>query len=328
MSENMSTKNTRDDEIDLMEVLRRLGQALTKLSIAIGRGILRTIVFLIRKWIPLSISIIIGLVLSRLTEKQSISTYSSDMTLRCNGLYTSDVVAYVNRLHQYSLEKNKPALKEALSLSDESVGNIVEIGAYWIIDLMKDGIPDYVDYRNSHNVYDTLNIRMHDRLDVRVRIVSPQELSKLRDGIVRFIENDSLFQQRNRVRMRQNAEMIRRLDYDIKQLDSLQKVKYFEETRRNQTKNGGQIVFLQEQKTQLIYDDIYNLYNRKNDLELDRDLYSDIVTVFSDFSIPAKRENSTVYYGRVIIPLTFCLTLLLLVIIENRKKIKEIYRKY
>ena len=72
---------------------------------------------------------------------------------------------------------------------------------------------------------------MQDRLDVRVKINSPQDLNLVRDGIIKFIENDSLCQQRNRVRLRQNQELLARLDYDIIQLDSLQKVKYFEETR-------------------------------------------------------------------------------------------------
>ena len=47
---------------------------------------------------------------------------------------------------------------------------ISDISAYWIIDLNKDGIPDYVDYKGNHNVYDTLNVRMQNSFDVRVKI--------------------------------------------------------------------------------------------------------------------------------------------------------------
>jgi hypothetical protein len=119
-----------------------------------------------------------------------------------------------------------------------------------------------------------------------------------------------------------------RLDYDILQLDSLQKVKYFEETRNNKSKNGGQMIFLQEQKTQLVYTDIYTLYSRKQALERERDLYSKIVTILSDFPFPVVPENGILYYGKTIIPLFFVITLILLIILANKKKLKEVYNKY
>lgn len=220
------------------------------------------------------------------------------------------------------------ALSDALSMKPNAVRNISDISAYWIIDQSRDGIPDYVDYKGSHSAYDTINIRMQDRMDVRVKINSPQDLKLIRDGIVNFIGSDSLYQQRNRLRLRQNVELLSRLSFDIIQLDSLQKVKYFEETRNMKPGNGGQIVFMQEQKTQLVYNDIYSLYSRKQILESERDLYKGIVTVLSDFSLPAKRDNGSMYYGQYLIPFFFLLTLLVLIILTNRKKLKEIFNKY
>jgi hypothetical protein len=122
--------------------------------------------------------------------------------------------------------------------------------------------------------------------------------------------------------------LLTRLDYDIIQLDSLQKVKYFEETRNRQPQNGGQMIFLQEQKTQLVYTDIYALYARKQALESGRDLYKGIVTVLSDFSLPAIRDNGALYYGKFVIPFFFFFTLLIFIILTNRKKLEEVYNKY
>jgi hypothetical protein len=238
------------------------------------------------------------------------------------------MIEYLNRLHFFCKEGNRKALQDAISVSRQQVTNIIDISAFWVIDKKNDGIPDYVDYKNSFGVYDTIDVRMQDRLDIRVRSKSPQELSLVRNGILLFIEKDSLFQQRNRVRLRQNLELLSRLDYDILQLDSLQKIKYFEETKTRQPQGGGQMIFLQEQKTQLIYPEIQTIYARKQALESERDLYSGIVTVLSEFSIPARRENGTLYYGKQIIPLFFCLTLLLLILLANRRKLEEVYKKY
>jgi hypothetical protein len=328
MSENNTNKDVRDDEVDLLDLFRRMGRSIGRMARALGRGFLISAVFLLKRWLPLGLSIILGVGASYLTKVTSDSSYTSDLVLRNNQVSNSDMISYLNRLHVYCKEKNSSALQEAISLGPKQTSNIIDISSYWIIDNMRDGIPDFVDYKNSHNVYDTINSRMQDRLDVRVKVKTPQELGLVMHGIISFIDKDSLFQQRNRLRLRQNLDMLKRFDYDIQQLDSLQKIKYFEETKIRQPQGGGQMIFLQEQKTQLIYPEIQTLYTMKQTLEAERDLYNGIVTVLSEFTIPARRINGTLYYGLTFIPLFFCLTLLVLIIIANRKKLEEIYNTY
>jgi hypothetical protein len=328
MSENTPNKNVREDEIDLLDLFRRMGNTISKWAKALGRGFLIASIFLLRRWLPLGISVILGLAMSSILKVTSDSFYTSDIVFRNNLVSNSDMIAYLNRLHTYSREKNLIALSEALSVSSENVDNILDISAFWIIDQGSDGIPDFVDYKNKQDVYDTVNVKMKDRLDVRVVIKSPQELSILRDGIISFIDKDSLFQQRNRIRLRQNLEFLARLDYDILQLDSLQKIKYFEETKSRQPQGGGQMIFIQEQKTQLIYSEIQELFSEKQRREADRDLYQGIVTVLSDFSIPAVRDNGGLYYAKKTVPIFIILTLILLIVIANWKKIKDVYDKY
>lgn len=343
MSENASNnKNVRNDEIDLLDLFRRMVRTLNRWVKAIGRAFLISMVFVLRRWLPLGLSIALGIGLSYTVKMTSESFYTSDLVLRNNAyvfepkkelskpslIAVNDLITYLNRLQQFCREKNSGALAEAFSIPRDQVKNIVDISAFWIIDKGADGIPDYVDYANSQNVYDTVNLRMQDRMDLRVRIKTPQELTNVRNGIIRFINSDSLFQQRNRLRLTQNQALVTRLNYDIIQLDSLQKVKYFEETRNIQPKTSGQMIFLQEQKTQLLYGDIYLLYDRKQKLETDLDLYKNIVTVLSDFSLPANRDNGAMYYGRYLIPCIFFLTLLILIILANRKNLEEIFKKY
>ena len=355
MPENTTNKNVRDDGIDLSDLFKRMGRSISRMSQAVGRGILISTVFLFRNWLPLGLSVILGVVASYLLKTTSPSSYTSDLVLRNNNvdlvlrnnnvdlvlrnnnvdlvlrnqtILNSDMISYLNRLKTYCKERNVIALANAISISELQVKNISDISAYWVIDKGDDKIPDYIDYYDNHDVYDTVNVRMQDRLDIRVRINSPQELTTVRNGIIAFINNDSLFQQRNRVRLRQNQELLTRLDNDILQLDSLQKVKYFEETRNRQPQTSGQMIFLQEQKTQLVYPDIYFLYSRKQTLESEIDLYKGIVTVLSDFSIPSKRDNGALYYGKFYIPLFFCITVLILILVANRKKLEEVYKKY
>ena len=110
---------------------------------------------------------------------------------------------------------------------------------------------------------------MQDRLDIRVKIKTPQELTLVRDGIIKFIDKDSLFQQKNRLRLRQNSELLTRLNYDILQLDSLQKVKYFEETRNTLPQKRRTIDFpAGTENTISISGDLRSLLSESNDLKL------------------------------------------------------------
>ena len=346
MSDSIKNKDVREDEIDLLDLSRRLGKTIRQGMKALGRAFLITIVFLIKKWLPLSLSILLGIGVSYLLKTTSASSYTSDLLLRNNNadlelkkkpedpafknytIMNADIIAYINRLNIYCRENNKSALADAISISEKNAKNISDISAYWVIDKGNDKNPDYVDYSNNHSVYDTVNVRMQDRFAIRVKINSTQDLNTIRDGLITYINKDSLFQQRNRVRLKQLHALITRLDFDIQQLDSLQKVKYFEETRNSLPKSGGQMVFMQEQRTQLLYTDIYTLYKRKQNLESEGDLYNEVVTILSDFSLPSRRENGALFYGKVIIPVFFFLTLIALLIHANRKKLQEVIKKY
>ncbi len=328
MSEISPNKTTKDDEIDLLDLFRRMGKSLTKGMNSLGRAFLISTVFLLRKCLWLTLSLLIGIGISLLVSSRSLKIYSSELTLRSNATPSGDMITFINRLHIFSRGVNKTNLAEALSLSPVEVWKIKDIQAFWAIDMLSDGIPDQVDYKNDFKSNDTIDKRMQDRFIVRARVSDPQEFSLIRDKIIEYIKQDPLFQQKNQVRLAQNKELQLRLTYDIKQLDSLQKVKYFEETRSKMRSSGGQIVFLQEQNTQLIYSDIYTLYTKKQAIDLDMDLYKDVVTLLSDFTIVTIPINDTLSYVKDIVPIFLISSLIILILLENRKKLRKVFDKY
>ena len=327
MSDNPELKE-KNDEIDLLDLFRKMSRTIGRMSRAIGKAILISIVFLFRHWLPLALSIFLGIGAAYILKMTATSYYTSDLILRPNSGNASDMISYINRLHKNCEEKNFPALADAISLPENQVRNITDIRAFWIIDRGNDGIPDDVDFKGNSSVYDTVNVRMRDRFDIRVQIKLPQELVQVKKGLIKYINSDSLFQQLNRIRLRHNMELLARLENDILLLDSLQKVKYFEETRSRIPQSGDQMIFLQEQKTQLVYSDIYALYARKQAVETEQEIYKDIVKVLSEFSIPIQRVNGGRYYAIRVVPIIFGLTLLILLIRTNKKKLREVYQKY
>jgi hypothetical protein len=325
---NNSTTETRDDEIDLYDLFRRIGKTLSNWFKAIGRGILISLTFVLKNILPLFLSLVLGTGLSYLMKWSCKPFYTSEILLRSNTVPNSEMIPILNKINLLLKEKNIKGLESLLSLSSESANSIKDIQAFWIIDQNNDQTPDYTDFKNRFNVYDTLNARMQDRLVVRAKVFDPKVLPALKDGLLSYVGNDPVLKLRNEFRLRKTEELIVRLNYDIEQLDSLQKVKYFEETRNRQPEKGGQMIFLQEQKTQLVYEDIYNLYAKKQELEEGKVLYPELMTIINDFYQPVKRHNGGFFYGKFIIPATFGLVLIFLIFYRNRKKLQEIYQKY
>lgn len=320
--------NKKDDEIDLFEVFSRIGDSIKNGLKVLGRGILLISVFLVRNSVWLLGSLILGIGISYLIKLSSEKFYTSNLTLRSNTISNAEMISYVNRLHIFCEEENHSALASALSVTPEKVVYIRDIEAFWIVDMGSDNIPDFVDFHKRHNVLDTVNIRMQDRFVVRVKTTIPQELTNIRDGIISYINNNTFYKDQNLLRLRQTDDLLARIEYEVQQLDSLQKVKYFEESRRLMPKEGGQIIFLQNYQTQLLHSDIAELIREKQALEKIKTIYADVITLLSDFTPPLKPDNGTLYYGKIIIPLIFCLAIILILIIKNRDRLASTYKKY
>lgn len=317
------------DEIDLTDLFKRMGRIISRFCRALGRAFLTVFFFAIRKSLYLFLSLLIGIGISYLLKRTSERLYTSTITLRSNTVPNSQLIQYLNNLYDFTRTENYEALSSALNLPFEKAESLLKIQAFWLIDRGGDGIPDHVDFRNNHNALDTINFRMQDRLVIRVRTTIPQAMNSIRDGIISYIENNALYQQQNALRLQQNEVMLARVNYDITQLDSLQKVKYFEETRQFFPRDGGQMIFLQEQhRTQLLHEDIYSLYARKQQMEQIQTLYADLVTVLFDFSPSSRADNRLGFYAKWVVPITMVLCILLLIFFDKRRKFMELYQKY
>ncbi len=327
MTEIQNSKNSQSGEIDLVDIFSKICIWLGNGFKAFGKGIITCIAFLFHNAIFLAISIILGLVASYILKQSEKPLYESEITFRNNTIENADMISYFNRLGSMITKKSNQEIAILLSISDSEASDLIELATYWVIDINNDEIPDYVDYKDKHNPADTVNVRMPDRFVVEVASLDPMNLRNIKEGLIKYAKKHPLAETSNRQRIKRLNELIDRANIDIQELDSLQKVKYFEETRRR-ISEGGQIVLLQEQPTQLFYKDIQTLYNQKQAFEKELALYPDVVSVISDFTPSSTRVNTAFYYSKITVPLAFLLAIVLLLLFKNRKKIIETLNKY
>jgi hypothetical protein len=325
MPENSKNPNTGNNEIDLLELLKKIFDFFGMLTKSIVNGILYCIVFVFRKWLPFGLSIILGIIVSVYLNKPANPVYISEITIRNNVISNSEMIAYINKLHNFCIDKNEEALKNSFSTTLDKIKAIQDIEAFWILDLNKDSIPD--GFINNSDTSSS-KYRMKDQFMVRIISDKPVDLSVVGDGIISFVQKNKVFVQKNTFRIGQIDEMLDRIKYDIKQLDSLQKVIYFENSRTRNNEKTGQLFFMQEQKTQLFYGDVYTLYTRKQALDKQKELNREIISVINDITFSSKPDNGIFSRGKNIVAIFILITLLILLIFEKRKYIKEIFKKY
>lgn len=328
MTKELENKNQKrpNDEIDLLELFNKMGKGIKWFFINIWNIFLKVTVFLIRKSLYLIAFIILGFLVALLQFNTSDRFYSSDMILRSNSVNNADMIAHINKLHFYGEENNKQALAQSLNLDSAEVENIVDVEAFWIIDRNRDGIPDLVDNKNKYD-QDTTVTHMSSRFDVRVKTLQPQSLDKVKGGILRHINTNLFFEKINRIRLVQLRERIAKTETELSELDSLQNYKYFEERQKGKF-SEGQMVFLSEQETKLFHGSVFELYQSKQNLDRELDIYSEIVTVLDDFTPPAQPENSFSQIAKRWVILFFVLGLFFVVILSFRKELISVYRKY
>jgi len=122
MSEITTNKNVRDDEIDLLDLFKRMGRTLNRWSMALGKAFLISVVYILKRWLPLGLSVVTGIGISYLLKTSSASFYTSDLvfrnnlalidkkTLRDNSGTTSEIISKINKLHTFCSENNQAGL--------------------------------------------------------------------------------------------------------------------------------------------------------------------------------------------------------------------------
>ena len=319
--------DNNNGEIDLVNIFNKIFSWFARLFKAIGIAIIKSIAFLYHNILIVTLSIVIGFVASYILKHAEKPLYKSEITFRNNSISNADMISHFNQLGNLVMGKNTSEVSSFLDITENESSDLVKLSAYWVIDINRDGVPDYVDYKNKHDPADTVNVRMSDRFVVEVSSLDPFNWVNIRNGLIKYAESHPLAGNANAQRIRRLNELIERTNFDIRELDSLQKVKYFEETRSRMSE-AGQIVLLQEQQTQMFYRDIQSLMTQRQSYERELALYPGAVSVISDFLPSSTRVNTAFYYSKVAVPSALFLAIILLLLAKNRKRIVEVLNRY
>lgn len=315
MEENNTTK-----EINLLELIGLFFDWLKKLGIYV----ITFLSYLLRlsyKHIVLTVVIVLlffsfGIYLSR----PSARVYSAETTAMIYGTDIQTVMEVTKQLDSYTLQNGKSSLSDKLELSDSILKNIVGIKAYYILCYRKDGLALKVDYEHVNPQKDTMIIKMGDRLCIQVLTKNRNQLQKVQTALLKYLNSNPVMRlqfETQRTALAQQIDICKRENIRI---DSLAKVSYYKDSEK-QIQLANNSLMIGEQKKQLFYSELLNIQNIKASAEKDLINHTDPVVLPAGFVVSPSPLNPMGRYGLTGILLGYFISLLLVVFIDNLKKI-------
>jgi uncharacterized membrane-anchored protein YhcB (DUF1043 family) len=306
-------KNTSTDEIDLSQLLSKIGAFFT----SIGNGSIRVLASIrntpLKHWsLFLALTIMGGLVAFSYSSFLKKKFYESTMILSSDYLNKRIVDNSIDKLNLLAEEESPKGLAKVLNISDSLAKNIVRFDAKPFVsetdlielEILKEQLKNaQVNAKNEkviQQVVDRIEIENRHAFEITVRTFSPAAIKPLQEALVNYFRNNDYIKKRIEITQINLKARRLKLVHESQKLDSLKKVIYSNyRTMAEQSRQGSNNVILSD-KSVTNPVDIYNQdMQLNNELQsVDKKLYLqqdfEIVDGFTEFSEPTSASRSKV----------------------------------
>lgn len=313
----MDEKTTK--EINLMDILIAIWGWIVKGVKAVIRTIGLILQLLFRHKILVIISMLVCFGVSQYFARKDNRRYNVDAMAVLHGPQAQTVMQIGNQLSLSSQRFTETSIGHKLGLNDSIAKKIAAIKFYNVIDYQKDSVPDLVDFHRNHSLSDTVNVKMRDHVYIRLQLIGTNHADEISNAVLNYINSNPVVRTDYETQINEYKQQIVVLDAEAKRIDSLAKIKYFEDEKTQIRLQNNQLLVGNQQK-QLFYGDLLLLQSRKSLAEKRIAEAKSPVVVPSGFIINPKSLNGRITNGVYGLVLGLLLGLVLSFIIENLKK--------
>lgn len=312
MSEELQNTNNDEREIDLIDLMGRFFSWFGNICKTVFLGILY---FIVRNRYLYLLSIVIIVISTCVKSKYAVKYYDCTLVVQTKSVKSSEIISLINN---WNYRK---------SLPENLLSAIKSINGTYMLDYNKDGIGDEVEKWTGKIVSDTaiINKRLTDAFCVNAQIYIADNdtiLDAIRDALLEYLSNDKWVIDQAKIRQREGALLMDRIDKEITILDSLELSEYFETNDKYKLDKNGGLMMISEKDKKLYHSDLINLVYQKNNIG--RNYYSEIFKIIQDFSLPLQAVNNPfANFTKSFLLIMFLATVVIL-IIDQRKGLKKL----
>lgn len=348
------SENNKQEEIDLVQLLRLLGESLGKFFNFIGKilffiydFIIKTIIYFKSHFLKIAIAAAVGLGVGYFVEKTVSHTYESSMVVKPNFESTRQLYAnikYYNLLIRNRQDdkltrifEGKITKEQAQKLKSISIEPILEENdkITYYNDFVKslDSVPDVtLDFKKFSE-----NIPAHEIENHKITVTSSDELifEHLQEPIINSVEENSFFKRRRQL-LEGNIEQSNRiLSGQLTDIDSLKGIYrqvLVKNAENSETKKDGTIFNFGQDKTDLpdelrLYEEARSINDKIIELNEQRsNLETTTVNVISNLN-PIGQAKKSYLTNKYVIAIIFALAALAIILLLEFNKYLINYEK-
>lgn len=290
----MEENNTR--EINLLQLISLFLKWLKKVITATFNFLGNLTQLGFRHKLVVGLSLVVCLCYFLYLSRPSVQIFKAEAMAMLYGSETQTVKEVSKQLENSVSSNNLYSLAAKLSLPDSVAKSIVGIQSFFVIDYLKDGVPDMVDYKNTHSLTDTVSSRMKDRFYLQVKTTNIKQIPKIQAAILNYFNNNPVMKRQFILKKNELKQYINICDVESRRIDSLAKVSYFKDIDK-QVKFENNKLLVGDQKKQLFYDDLFKLHDIKTYTESKLADYNNPMELPSGLVVYAQPENGRMKYG-------------------------------
>jgi len=308
-------------EINLLQLIG----AAVDWFVKVGKSVLNLIGDLIRLSyrykIVIGVVLLLNIVYGQYLARPSERIYNAEAMAMLYGSEAQTVKEISKQLENTLASNDLISFAAKLSLPDSIAKNIVGFQTFYVIDYLKDKVADKVDFANNHSLTDTLNLKMKDRLYFQVRIKKIAQLPVVQAALLRYFNSNSAMKTEFDIRKAELVNRIQICNIESQRIDSLAKISYFKNVDQQMSFDNNKLL-VGDQKKQLFYDELLRLNDIRSYSEFRLADFKQPVDLPSDFVVNPKPINGRGKYGMYSVIIGYALGLLIVILLDNLKKIK------
>lgn len=314
----MEKENTK--EINLLDLILIFFNWIKKLFINIfkifGKTIQLNFKYIYIGIILLVISISVALFFS--SSKRKI--YKAETTVLLHGPSVNSLKMILEPLEKASNFDEKTSLSTILSISDDAAKSVYKIEDYYIIDFGGDSIPDMIDYKKKHNMKDTLDVLMYDRLQLAVFSRDISTIDIVEESILNYLNSHPTLVNINSVKHAELLGKLHSIEKEIERIDSMASITYFEKNDPRISFEGNRLLVGNLTK-QIFSKHLMELHDYKMELEVELIDYEKPVSFLNNLVVNPVAINNRIKLLVFALIAAYLSSTLICLIIDSRKKI-------
>jgi len=296
-------RNNERQELDLLSLLQKLFNFLYHIlkRIAGFGGYLLQITF--RYYYLFLIFMLVAVAYSYYSTHGPRRVYEAKFTLSMNDGDSNLYSEMISSLNCYLSDEDPVGFANALQIPLTEGGKVCAVGSRFIIEPQDSTL----------------------RIVIATIVSDPNVFPAIKTALIDYFKNNEYLRSLNLVRIASLKERERLFKKDIAEIDSLQKIEYFQKTNEAGVKLDQKLVFKTDK--QMFYSDKLSLLEQKEAVTKELTAKSEVVNLISEFPPSTKpfvtMRDEVVKYTAIAFLLFFFLCLFL----DNRKQVIDYLRK-